>query len=137
VISIDLKKDFSPSPFGMYITDGKNSGERFRKDFLLKHLNESDDYISINIATKYSGLGSSFLIGAFSLIMDEVNIKTEKRYTYDEVKSRVTFISNNNETKDIDDVWKWMKELEISIPKNENSNRINDINEKARKMLKY
>ena len=141
MINIDLKKDFNKNPFGRYITDGPNSGERFRKAFLLKNLNENDESICINLNSDL-GLGSSFLTSAFSLIMDEIDTRTGKRFTYEYVSSRVEFIYPDDacvdiSSKDVGDIWKWTKELEISIPENENKRRIKKMNDKARKMLFY
>jgi len=39
---IKIADDFSRYPSGRYITDGPNSGERFRRDFLLPALEQYD-----------------------------------------------------------------------------------------------
>jgi hypothetical protein len=121
MINIDLTKDFSNFPFGMYVTDGKNSGERFRKDFLLKNLLETDEKIKIHLNCEY-GLGSSFLIGAFSSIIGEKNPLSKKffggisRYfDFKYIQSRVTFttdLENNELIDEVADICQYMKEYE-------------------------
>jgi hypothetical protein len=60
---ISIAKDFSRSPAGRFISDGPNSGERFRRDFLIPGL-EKDQYLTIELdGTR--GMGSSFLEEAF------------------------------------------------------------------------
>ncbi|MXO64869.1 STAS-like domain-containing protein [Altericroceibacterium endophyticum] len=62
-IVIDIAKDFSRAPAGRFVSDGPNSGERFREQFLLPALH-NNQRMAINLdGTR--GLGSSFLEEAF------------------------------------------------------------------------
>lgn len=60
---IDIAKDFSRAPAGRYISDGPNSGERFRKEFLVPAIKVSHHIDILLDGTR--GLGSSFLEEAF------------------------------------------------------------------------
>lgn len=111
MINISLTKDFSKFPFGMEEGDGDSSGFFFRKNILLPTLNESDETITIVLDNTW-GLGSSFIIGAFSLIIKEINPKTNKNYTTEEVEDRVIFTNKCTEGSEIDDIWKYMREIE-------------------------
>lgn len=62
-IMIDIAKDFSRAPAGRFVSDGPNSGERFRSDFLVPNLNLHDRVVVVLDGTR--GLGSSFLEEAF------------------------------------------------------------------------
>lgn len=66
MIKISVAKDFSQKPFGRYLSDGKWSGERFRKEVLLptfqKHMNEN---VVVDLNGVARGFGSSFLEEAF------------------------------------------------------------------------
>lgn len=62
---IDVAKDFSPLPFGRYLTDGKNSATRFREDVLKKALSESHDVVTLDFSDVRIGVGSSFLEEVF------------------------------------------------------------------------
>lgn len=61
---IDIGIDFSEKPYGRYHPkDGPNTGERFRREFLVPALKESPPVI-VTI-DKVEGYGSSFLEEAF------------------------------------------------------------------------
>ena len=60
---IDICKHFSDVPAGRYKTDGPNSGERFRNDFLLPALHAGKKVEVILDGSE--GYGSSFLEEAF------------------------------------------------------------------------
>ncbi|MCP1728320.1 hypothetical protein J2T60_002320 [Natronospira proteinivora] len=67
---IIISKEFSVIPLGRYLTDGPNSGERFRKDYLVPALR---DYECVEVDLDGTrGYGSSFLDEAFGgLVRDE------------------------------------------------------------------
>jgi hypothetical protein len=62
-MKIDLPVDFSPVPSGRYLSDGPDSGERFRENFLRPAIAERGP-IEIKIDGT-AGYGSSFLEEAF------------------------------------------------------------------------
>lgn len=60
---ISIVKDFSENPSGRYVTDGPNSGERFRTEFLAPALHAG---LKIEVDLDGAlGFGSSFLEEAF------------------------------------------------------------------------
>jgi len=60
---INIARDFSRAPAGRYVSDGPNSGERFRTEFLVPALaREGDIVIELDGTRAY---GSSFLEEAF------------------------------------------------------------------------
>jgi hypothetical protein len=66
--SINVGKDFSSHPIGRYRSDGPESGEVFRDDFLipkLRHL-KADEQLEIMLDDEVEGYGSSFLVEAFA-----------------------------------------------------------------------
>jgi len=60
---IDVAAEFSRAPVGRYISDGPNSGERFRNQFLVPALQKSQ-FIVVDFR-KTRPIGSSFLEEAF------------------------------------------------------------------------
>lgn len=122
MLVIDIIKDFSDFPFGMYRTDGKHSGQHFLEDLLLPLINSTDKNISIDLRSVKYGLGSSFLIAAFSYITKHINPRTGKNYTTEEFKSQVSFLTEDLD--DLDMIYDTAKEVEISI-----------LNNKARELL--
>lgn len=60
---INVAKDFSRAPAGRFISDGPNSGERFREQFLVPALNSESAVVLEMDGTR--GYGSSFLEEAF------------------------------------------------------------------------
>lgn len=63
--TINIKTDFSKCPFGRYITDGDNSGERFREDFLVPALNEKGLKTILNFKGLEGFLSSGFIEESF------------------------------------------------------------------------
>lgn len=64
----DLAADFSDAPFGRYLDDGRNSGERFREKFLYQWLKdglERNEQVEIDLDHVPLGIGSSFLEESF------------------------------------------------------------------------
>jgi len=112
VIHISLTNDFSKTPFGMEKNDGKNSGYFFLNNIFLPKLNCTKEMISIDLDCDY-GLGSSFLTGAFSLIVREINPTTQNFYTFNEIQSRVIFFDSSDLfSRDVISIWEYMKEIE-------------------------
>jgi len=64
MITIDVAKTFSRTPFGRYRTDGDDSAERFRDDILIPELGRNED-ITIDFSKVALGVGSSFLEEVF------------------------------------------------------------------------
>jgi hypothetical protein len=121
MIHISLRDDFSTFPFGMLETDGEASGYFFRKNHLLPALNNSTELILIDVTVQH-GLGSSFLIGAFSYVISEINPITNKNYTFEEIQARVKFIDQEKSHSEIPDIWRYMKEIEDHSYPNHNKN---------------
>jgi len=71
---INVGRDFSEVPTGRTITDGPNSGERFREEVLRPAL-ESNDKVVVDLVG-IEGVGSSFLEEAFGGLI------RERYYTY-------------------------------------------------------
>ncbi len=117
--SIDLARDFSGKPFGRYPTDGDNSGERFRKEFVIPSL-KSHEKVHINLTTHegYS-ISSSFYMEAVALVIKEYPI------SYDELKSRLTLTSDADRYL-IEEIWTESKRYE--------KDHLNDL---ALRMLAY
>lgn len=61
---INVAKDFSRAPAGRFITDGPNSGTRFRNQFLLPALQNGTGVITVEL-DGVRAYGSSFLDEAF------------------------------------------------------------------------
>ena len=77
-VTINIARDFTPTPAGRYRTDGDYSGERFRDDLLLPNLKENH-HVTVELdGTK--GYGSSFLEESFGgLVRAGVNKQTLKK----------------------------------------------------------
>ncbi|MFM5618011.1 STAS-like domain-containing protein [Aeromonas veronii] len=79
-ITIDVAAKFSPLPFGRYLSDGSNSGTRFRDMVLKKALTETDESIVLDFSKVRIGVGSSFLEEAFGgLVRDGYDAEELKR----------------------------------------------------------
>ena len=68
--SISIAKDFSTVPAGRFLSDGPNSGERFRNDFLAPAL-RAKDKVTV-IIDGVEGYGSSFLEECFGGLVREL-----------------------------------------------------------------
>lgn len=88
---IDVGNDFSDMPFGRDEKDGESNGLRFRKEFLLKEL-ENFEYVTIDL-TNTLGCPSSFADEAFAGLVIYENFSKE------EVLRRLTFISEYESVK--------------------------------------
>lgn len=88
VKKISVYNDFSPNAFGRYITDGPNSGERFREEYLLPFW----DYkcIEVDFSGFESSPGSSFLSSSFLELITRCN------KTYQEVKDKIVILPSDS-----------------------------------------
>ena len=73
---ISVAKEFSKFPGGRYVTDGPNSGERFREEILAPALVSGDDVFTIDLDGTV-GFGSSFLEEAFGGLVRVHNLTRE------------------------------------------------------------
>lgn len=107
-MKINIAEDFSATPGGRLIKEGKNSGEEFRNDILIpkyKKAKESNEILEINFDGTF-GYSPSFLDEAFGGL---VRIQKEKG-----IFSKIKIISNDNvgiERK----IRKYMEEAEKQI----------------------
>lgn len=98
--TINVATDFSKYPGGRFVNDGAFSGQRFRDDFLVPALKESDKVI-VNLDGTL-GYGSSFLEEAFGGLVrecdfDPANLKNkiELNSSNDTLKSTIqTYIAD-------------------------------------------
>lgn len=104
-IEIKIAKDFSYTPGPRYIDEGKNSGEKFRKEILAAALKKA---IAMNKKVIVDldgtdGFGTSFLEESFGGLVrnDEID--------YNEIIKRLEIISNEEEYLK-DDVHEYLKD---------------------------
>lgn len=83
---VDVGTEFSDMPFGRDEKDGDSNGLRFRKDFLLKRLEEYE-YVVVDL-TNVLGCPSSFADEAFAGLVIHENFSKE------DVLRRLSFISD-------------------------------------------
>jgi STAS-like domain of unknown function (DUF4325) len=78
-MKIIISKDFSEFPAGRNISDGPNSGERFRVEFLEPNL-KKEEIVTVNLDGTM-GYGSSFLEEAFGGLVrnNQLNFETLKK----------------------------------------------------------
>jgi len=79
MIKINIAKDFTDSPGGRLISQGPDSGELFRQNFLEKHFNETnDEIIEIDLDGVF-GYPPSFLEETFGGLVRLFGIDTVKK----------------------------------------------------------
>lgn len=83
---INIARDFSRSPAGRYISDGPNSGEKFRKEFLIPSIRACRRLIVEMDGTR--GYGSSFLEEAFGGLR-------RAGFARDELMSKIQIVSSD------------------------------------------
>jgi hypothetical protein len=89
--------ELSKTPFGRKIPDGKNSGERFRKEFLVPSLNNHKKVIvDLNDVIEGYEYGSSFLHEAFGGLVqhdgfrpDDLKKKMKIEYDHEDIVSEI------------------------------------------------
>lgn len=96
---IKIAKDFTTEPAGRYYSDGKFSGERFRKEFLIDALNNAEKVVIDFDETE--GYGSSFLEEAFGGLIHE------EGYSSATLHEKFEFISHEDESV-IGEVWSYI-----------------------------
>lgn len=95
---IDLAKDFSRAPAGRFISDGPNSGERFRSEYLEPNLKMHEKVVVFLDGTR--GLGSSFLEEAFGGLR-------RLGFTYDQLMQKLDLVSKDSSlVSEIRGYWK-------------------------------
>ncbi|EKY6639855.1 STAS-like domain-containing protein [Escherichia coli] len=88
---IVIAKQFSKTPFGRYTSDGPNSAERFRRDFLVPAFKASDEKIIVDFRGIALGVGSSFLEEAFGGLVRKEGVAKSDVKTRLEIKSDMPF----------------------------------------------
>lgn len=80
MIKISISRDFSNFPAGRMRTDGADSGQRFREDFLIPALAKGD----LEITLDAEGYGSSFLEESFGglIRLGHVGAKLRKQIAF-------------------------------------------------------
>jgi len=99
---ISVLRDFSDDPFGRYPTDGPNSGERFREEFLRPALQQHN---KVHVDLNGNLYGSSFLEEAFGGLV-------RKGYATKEELSRKLTVSHSLESFEIG-VWRYINAAEL------------------------
>lgn len=105
LVTIDIAKQFSKVPAGRDSNDGPNSGERFRREFLVPSFAEYDKVVVVLDDTE--GYGSSFLDESFGGL-----IRIEGMNATD-LHRRLEVISGDDETL-CDEVWDY---INSTLPK--------------------
>lgn len=98
---ISIARDFSEFPAGRESSDGPNSGERFRSEFLLPALSDNEGIITVDLDGTM-GFGSSFLEEAFGGL-----VRTQ-RLTYDDLRKRIKIIDSREIYEQM--VWRYIKD---------------------------
>lgn len=96
--------EYTTEPYGRYIDDGDGNGEEYRTDYIMPILKKGHNLI-INLDGVEDEYGSSFVVEAFA------NLIRKENMTYDEVKQRITFISNHQD---------WLDEIEYYLTEAKN-----------------
>ncbi|WP_424964065.1 STAS-like domain-containing protein [Ekhidna sp.] len=104
-IEIKISTDFSLTPGPRYIHEGKNSGEKFRKEVLFPKMKEAlAKKISITVNLDGTdGYGTSFLEESFGGLI------RNNELDYKEIMANLTLISDEEEYL-IDDVHEYLKD---------------------------
>ena len=102
-MTISIAADFSTVPAGRFISDGPNSGERFRNDFLKRNLEEKDSVTVVIDGVE--GYGSSFLEEAFGGLVREFGFKK------DDLKKKLVIEFTEPEFQIYSDmIWEYIEE---------------------------
>lgn len=83
---LNVASDFARSPSGRYLTDGPNSGERFREELLYPAL--AGDQVEV-VLDGVLTLGSSFLDEAFGGLVREKGLTPKELRNKLVIKSRL------------------------------------------------
>ncbi|MBZ0096333.1 MAG: STAS-like domain-containing protein [Sulfuricella sp.] len=97
--SINIATDFSAEPFGRYPSDGDSNGTRFRDEWLIPALTDSET-VSV-IFDGAEGYGSSFLEESFGGLVRLCG------FAADDLHQRLKLISTDDPSL-IDEVWEYI-----------------------------
>ena len=89
---ISIANDFNKAPAGRYYSDGPYNGEKFRKEFLLTPLRDTNISKIVVDFDGLCGVGSSFWDEAF------VQLILTDKFSYDEIMNKIEFICNDDIT---------------------------------------
>jgi len=110
MIKIDIAKDFSDKPFGRYQlatedhpSDGKWTGDRFRKEILLPNFQNGTEKIEVYLDNVERGFGSSFFEEAFGGLIRE-------HIAYKEIRERLIIVTDDIDYSD--EIWEYVDEAE-------------------------
>ncbi|KZZ41705.1 MAG: STAS-like domain-containing protein [Saccharospirillaceae bacterium] len=100
-MKINIADDFSPSPFGRHVSDGKFSGEAFRNDVLIEAFSSTQEEIHIYLDGVKRGFGSSFLEESFAGLL-------RNGIAYSDVKNRLIIHTKDEGYKN--EIWSYIEE---------------------------
>ena len=107
--TIKIKRDFTTAPGPRYNSEGKNSGEQFRKEVLepkVRQATESREALTVDLDGT-SGYGTSFLEESFGGLI------RESGFSLAQLKSALRFKSND-EPELIDEINEYMRDAEAA-----------------------
>lgn len=100
---IKIAEDFSKYPAGRYPEDGDRTGEQFRKEFLEKHLNETEEIVEV-VLDGAVGYPSSFLEEAFGGLV-------RCGFSVEQLKKRLKITTTETrKNRYIDQIWQYIQE---------------------------
>lgn len=90
---LNIGKDYSINPSGRFPSDGPNSGERFREEYLLPALAslQEGEKLRVVLDDGVKGYGSSFLSEGFG------GVVRDKHFRASELLSMLEFFYENND----------------------------------------
>lgn len=100
---INLASQFSEYPAGRYRTDGNQSGQAFREDYLVPNLQKHEKIVVVLDGAM--GYGSSFLEEAFG------GLVREHGFTARELRQKLEIVSVEDPAL-IDEIWEYIEEQE-------------------------
>lgn len=110
---INVSREFSPYPAGRYESDGKFTGEGFRR-IHLKNALEKNDKVIIELDGTL-GYGSSFLEEAFGGLVREDNFSEEY------LSKRLELVSTRKSI--IDSIWSYIHNAQVHKDSTEKRNK--------------
>jgi len=108
-MNFNLAKEFSENPFGRYRSDGPNSGEQFREDFLknlLEKCKKNNDTLHIYIDDVPIGISSSFLSESFG------GLVTKNYFSADELLNSLLTIESEDKSY-ITEIYSYIREASV------------------------
>ncbi|WP_193755617.1 STAS-like domain-containing protein [Psychromonas sp. psych-6C06] len=106
----NLAKEFTPTPFGRYISDGPKSAEKFRSILipLLNECHKKNETLTIDLDDVPIGIGSSFLEETFGGVI------REKEFNEHQL-SEILIIKSNEDKSYIDEIREYIREAQKVI----------------------